>query len=194
MVTRFDDANILPMRASRAATVEDLYRTPGKAELVGGRLVLMPFTGCAHGQASLAIAASLRAYQRTTRRGYAFGDNVGFLVRLPGRRSFSPDAAFHSGPPTGPAFLEGAPVFAAEVRSPEDYGAIADRAYAAKRSEYFASGTRVVWDVDVLRDGWIRVYRADDPENPSEYRRGGLAEAEPALPGWTFPVDEAFID
>ena len=28
--------------------------------------------------------------------------------------------------------------------------------------------------------------------SPTVYRRGDLAEAEPALPGWTFPVDEIF--
>jgi hypothetical protein len=46
--------------------------------------------------------------------------------------------------------------------------------------------------VDVLREGWIRVYRADDPENPTIYRRGEVAEAEPAVPGWRMPVDELF--
>jgi Uma2 family endonuclease len=53
-------------------------------------------------------------------------------------------------------------------------------------------GTMVVWDVDVLREGLVRVYRADDPEHPTVYRRGELAEAEPAVPGWTMAVDELF--
>jgi hypothetical protein len=44
----------------------------------------------------------------------------------------------------------------------------------------------------VLRDAWIAVYRADAPDRPTLYRRGELAEAEPALPNWTFPVDELF--
>lgn len=63
---------------------------------------------------------------------------------------------------------------------------------AAKRADYFAAGTLVVWDVDVLRDELIRVYRASDPENPAIYRVGEIAEAEPAVPEWTFPVDELF--
>jgi Uma2 family endonuclease len=63
---------------------------------------------------------------------------------------------------------------------------------ALKRTHYFAAGTRVVWDVDVLREGLVRVYRADDPENPTVYRRGDVAEAEPAVPGWHMPVDELF--
>ena len=193
MVARNDDARIFPMATKPEATVEDLYRTPGKAELVNGELVLMPFTGFAHGFAVMAIAAALHDYGRRTKRGYAFGDNVGFLVRLPNRRSFSPDAAFYVGPPSGPRFLEGAPVFAVEVRSPEDDGPAAERAMAAKRADYFAAGTLVVWDVDVIRDKWIHVHRATDPENPTIYRPGEIAEAEPALPGWTFPVDDLFV-
>lgn len=49
-----------------------------------------------------------------------------------------------------------------------------------------------MWDVDVIRAGLIRVYRADDPEHAAVYRQGEVAEAEPAVPGWRFPVDERF--
>jgi len=79
-----------------------------------------------------------------------------------------------------------------EVRSRGDYGLRAERAMGAKRADYFAAGTQVVWDVDVLREKLIRVYRVDDPENPTIYRRGEVADAEPAVPGWRFPVDELF--
>ena len=183
------------MATKREATVEDLYHVPegGKAELVNGELVLMPLTGDAHGHAVLRIVVSLDAHSRRTRLGRAIPDNVGFLVRLPNRRSFAPDAAFYTGPPFGAKFIEGAPVFAVEVRSEEDYGPAAERAMAAKRADYFAAGTLVVWDVDALREGWIRVYRATDPQNPALYRRGDGAEAEPAVPEWTFAVDELFL-
>jgi Uma2 family endonuclease len=73
-------------------------------------------TGGSHGYAALAIAASLREYERRTKRGFAFADNVGFVVNLQNRRSFSPAAAFWIRPVTS-KFIEGAPVFAAEVRS-----------------------------------------------------------------------------
>jgi Uma2 family endonuclease len=63
---------------------------------------------------------------------------------------------------------------------------------AGKRAEYFEAGTQVVWDVDVLKDQVVRVYRADDPENPAVYHRGEIAEADPTAPGWTMPVDELF--
>ncbi len=89
-------------------------------------------------------------------------------------------------------FGKGAPLFAAEVRSEGDYGPKAEREMAEKRRDYFAAGTKVVWDVDLLSDDVVRVYRADSPDKPTIYRRGEMAEAEPAVPGWKFPVDELF--
>jgi Uma2 family endonuclease len=175
----------------REATVEDLYRVPGKAELVGGRLVVMTPAGGTHGYAAGEIFASLREHARRSGHGIAIGDNVGFLVRLPNRRSFCPDAAFWTGGPLTEKFLDGAPAFAAEVRSPDEYGPAAARALAAKRADYFAAGTLVVWDVD-LRGGVVREYRADEPETPAEHRRGERANAEPAVPGWSMPVDDLF--
>ena len=63
----------------------------------------------------------------------------------------------------------------------------------ARRADYFAAGTLVVWDVDVLQEQLVRVYRAADPAHPTIYRRGDIAEAETALPGWRMPVDDLFI-
>lgn len=180
------------MSTKTEAIIEDLYRVPddGKAEIVNGELVLMSPTGGVPGRASGEIYVSLREYERRTRSGYAFPDNVGFIVSLPHRRSFSPDAAFYVGELKGGQFLDGAPVFAAEVRSEGDYGAKAEREMAAKRADYFAAGAQVVWDVDVLKERVVRVYRAVDPENPTTYRSGEIAEAEPALTGWSMPVDD----
>jgi hypothetical protein len=45
-----------------------------------------------------------------------------------------------------------------------------------------------------MRDQAVRAYRASDPERPSVYRRGELAGAEPALPGWSIRVDDLFAD
>ena len=35
-------------------------------------------------------------------------------------------------------------------------------------------------------------YTADDPANPIAFRKGDLAHAEPALPGWRLAVDAVF--
>ena len=88
-------------------------------------------------------------------------------------------------------FIEGPPKFAAEVRSENDYGEAAETDMADKRTDYFAAGTLVVWDVDPLAE-CIHVYRSTDPTNPTTYRRGQTAEAEPAVPGWRLAVDWIF--
>jgi Uma2 family endonuclease len=180
------------MATRRQATIEDLYHVEDKAELVDGELVIMPLSGGLHGYAVMEIAASLRDHARRTKHGVAFGDSVGFIVNLPRRRSFGPDAAFWTGGPLTKKFIEGAPIFAVEVRSEDDYGLAAERAMAGKRADYFAAGTLVVWDVDVLRDNVVHVYRAIDPNRPTTYARHQIAEAEPAVPGWLMPVDDMF--
>lgn len=176
------------------ATIEDLYRLPdkGKAEIVDGEIIFMAPTGYLPGFAGGEIFASLREYARNRKRGIATPDNVGFAVNLPGRDSFSPDAAYYTGKPTGMKFLEGAPIFAAEIRSENDYGKKAERAIAKKRADYFTAGTQVVWDVDLTGDEVVKVYRASDPETPTIYHRGEMAEAEPAVPGWKMLVDDLF--
>ena len=61
-----------------------------------------------------------------------------------------------------------------------------------KRRHYFAAGTQVIWHVGVLQEGCVTVYRASNRDHPTVYWRGELAEAEPALPGWAFRVDDLF--
>jgi Uma2 family endonuclease len=181
------------MECQAEATVAALYRVQdnAKAELVHGEIVLMPLAGGTSGRAAGRIYRSLDDYEREIGGGYAFPDNVGFLVDLPHRQSFSPDAAFWIGElPSGGQFPTCAPVFAVEVQSENDYGPEAERKMAEKRADYFAAGTLVVWDVDVLRRQEIRAYRADRPNEPEVFRRGERAHAEPAVPGWSMRVDE----
>jgi Uma2 family endonuclease len=180
------------MSTKTEATIEDLYKIDGKAELVNGEIIYMPPTGGLPSYAGREIFVSLRDYERRTKSGYAVTDNAAFRVNLPHRKSFSPDAAFYVGEITM-KFFEGAPVFAVEVRSEGDYGPKSEQAMERKRADYFDAGTLVVWDVDLLSETLVRVFRASDPHNPTLYRRGETAEAEPALPGWTMPVDDLFI-
>jgi len=174
------------------ATIEDLYRVEGKAELVNGEIVHMPPAGEDPNFAGGEIFTSLRDYTKRTGRGRAYTDGAGFHVNLPHREAFGPDAAYHVGPRMGMRFAEGAPVFAVAVRSEDDYGPAAEREMAAKRADYFACGTLVVWDVDLLSEDVVKVYRASDPDHPTIYRRGEIAEAEPAVPGWRMPIDDLF--
>jgi Uma2 family endonuclease len=118
---------------------------------------------------------------------------VGFLCDLPNRRSFSPDCAYYTGPRAGKDFLPQAPDFAVEVRSDDDHGPAAEKRLSRKRADYFAAGTKVVWDVEVIGDLEIRAYRSDAPDQPALFGRGQTAHAEPAVPGWTFAVDELLV-
>jgi len=171
--------------------IAELYKIPGKAEIVGGRIVMMSPTRDMPNGAGFVIAIRLREYARQF-GDRAYTDNAPFLVDLPNRKSFSPDAAYYILPRTQMKFLQGAPDFAAEVRSEGDYGRSAERKMVEKRTDYFAAGTKVVWDVNLLSENVVRVYRAASPEEPTIYHRGQTAEAEPAVPGWTFRIDELF--
>jgi len=180
------------MASQSKATINDLYLIPEKAELIDGGIVLMAPAEIDPGYASDETLFSLWLYVKRTGKGRAVGDDAAFRVNLPHRESFSPDAACVSRPASGMKFFKGAPDFAVEVRSAGDYGPKAEQDIAAKRADYFAAVTLTVWDVDLLSDEVVKVYRASDPANPVIYHRGGAAEAEPAVPGWTMPVADLF--
>jgi len=175
--------------AAPRATLADLARAEGKAELVGGQLVPIMPTGHRPGLVAGRIFRRL-ADHADAAGGFVYGDNVGFAVPplSTGRESFSPDAAYYTGPPPADAmrFVPGPPDFAAEVRSEGDYGPAAEAALAAKRAEYFEAGTAVVWDVDPVA-GVVRSHRAGAAA-PVVFGAGSDADAEPAVPGWRLPV------
>jgi Uma2 family endonuclease len=177
------------------ATLDDLYRTPEKAELIGGRIVPFMATGRIPNRVAFRIARSLDDYAAKINKGEAYTDNMGFAIEeLPsGRESFAPGASYYDGPlPANPMrFIDGPPKFAAEVRSENDYGDAAEAEMADKRADYFAAGTQVVWDVDPVNQ-WIHAYRASDPSRPTTFGRGQNADAEPAVPGWRVAVDWVF--
>ena len=178
------------------ATLDDLYRVEGKAELVGGRIIHYVASGYEPSVVALELAVRLREYAKLTGIGVAFGDGIGFAMIPPlssGRQSFSPDASYYTGPlpKNRMRFVEGAPVFAIEVRSEDDYGPAAEVEMAAKRGDYFEAGTKIVWDVDPVA-GTIASYLDDTTAPHRIFAAGEIADAEPALPGWRLPVDELF--
>ncbi|HEX2080757.1 MAG TPA: Uma2 family endonuclease [Longimicrobium sp.] len=182
--------NIAPL--GREATLEDLWEVEGRAELIDGEIVPVTPSGQLPVRAAARIWRSLDDHEPLHGGGLAVSEGANFVLRTPGLQALSPDAAWWPGDSVVPGPIHGPPRFAAEVRSLSDYGPAAERAMALKRARYFAGGTLVVWDVDVIREGVIRAYHADDPENPIVFRRGEIADAEPAVPGWRFPVDELF--
>jgi Uma2 family endonuclease len=177
------------------ATLEDLYKTPEKAELIGGRIVRFLATGHKPNRVAFRIARSLDDYATQIGKGVVCTDNIGFAItELPsGRESFAPDAAYYDGPlPANPMrFIEGPPTFAVEVRSESDYGKTAEAEMAEKRADYFAAGAKAVWDVDPVAE-CIHLYSSADPTRPTTFRRGEMDNAELAVPGWRLAVDWLF--
>jgi len=178
-----------------AATIEDLYRVDGKAELIGGRIILLMPKGRRPNRITFRIAKSLDNLAEATQQGEAYTDNMGFAVpRLSsGRESFSPDASYYLGPfPSNEMrFIKGPPRFAVEVRSENDYGEPVEERRAAKRADYFEAGTIIVWDVD-RRDELVRSYSRQNPDQPRVFKLGQEADAEPAVPGWRISVERIF--
>jgi len=178
-----------------AATLDDLHRAEGKAELIAGRIVTLMPTGRRPNRVASRIFRGLDDHAEAAGQGEAYTDNMGFVVRelSSGRRSFSPDAAYYLGPfPSNDMrFIEGPPTLAVEVRSENDYGEAAEVEMAAKRADYFEADTPVVWDVDPKAEV-VRVYRAGSPGRPEVFGRGQDADAEPTVPGWRMAVDRIF--
>ena len=181
------------MITTELSLFEQLDRVEGKAEIINGAVVLLPMSGRKLTRAAETIFIALLMYVRRTKKGEACADGNDYTVDLPHRQSFRPDASYFVGPDPGMKFFGGAPQFAVEVRSENDYGRTAEREMAAKRADYFAAGTLVVWDVDLLSADVVRVFRDGDAERPAVvFRRGEQADAEPSVPGWTMPVDDLF--
>ncbi len=178
-----------------AATLDDLLKVKEKAELIGGRIVHLMPTGRRPSRIAFRIARSLDDHAEATGTGEAYTDNTGFAVPVltSGRQSFSPDASYFAGPLVGDPmrFVVGPPTLAVEVRSRDDYGDAAEAQMAAKREDYFEAGTLVVWDVDPVARV-VRKYLANQPDPPSVFSSGDVADAEPAVPGWSMAVDDLF--
>src|SRR5215207_2736921 len=186
-----EPGEIVVVPLGRKARIKDLAITKLKTEIVDGRLIVIGPPGCRSARAAGHISIALHEYA-DRHGGYATGSRVAYILDLPHRLAICPDAAWYTGREWDD-FPRGAPVFAVEVRERGEVGPAAEERLAAKRADYFAAATKVVWDVDVLGGGdVVRVYRAPDPEHPAVYRRGEIAEAEPAVPGWRMPVDELF--
>ncbi|MCA1616345.1 MAG: Uma2 family endonuclease [Acidobacteria bacterium] len=142
------------MSTKTEATIDGLYKVKTKAEIVNGEIVHMSPTGNLPNYAAGEVFVSLRAYVKERKGGRAISDNAAFVVNLPHRKSFSPDAAFYVGPDPGMKFFE----------------------------------------VDLLGEDVVRSYSADAPDRPRVFRRGETADAEPAVPGWSMPVNDLFLD
>jgi hypothetical protein len=143
-------------------------------------------TGDEPGYAGDEIYVSLREHALSQGTGRAVADGKGFLCNLPNRQSFSPDAAFYTGPSGGKRFFPNRRCLPLKCESKT---IMAPKPSATWRK----SALLVVWDVDLDGDTEIVVkYRASDPFHPHVFGRGEEAAAQPAVAGWKMRVDALF--
>ncbi len=183
------------MSTVTSATLDDLVRTEGQAELIGGKIVRFPLHSWKVGVLCGNLITSLDLHRKSLGRGIVGTSTLAYVIPvLPsGRESFCPDVSFHLGPlPSNRmGFIEGSPTFAAEVRDNKESDDKVEAEVAAKGADYFAAGTLVVWDIDPMAET-ITCYRQADLTKAIVWRRGDTADAEPAVPGWRVTVDEVF--
>lgn len=177
----------------RAATLNDLMRVEGKAELIRGDIIHYEPLGVRPGRIIMTVISSLFAYGKHTKIGEVGMSKLAYGVKMlsSGRESFSPEASFYIGPsPEDPmSYIPGPPTFAVEltVRNVLDHRT--EKQLAAKRADYFEAGTRVVWEIDLLAR---KIFSYNTPNMSAIFTTGQIADAEPAVPGWHISVDEIF--
>jgi len=183
------------LKAPKRETIDDLLKVEGKAELINGRIIRFKPYGMLPGIVCGRIFLPMDAFVEHPLAGSVYGATIGFAIHaLPsGRESFSPDVSYYDGPlPKNlMRFIEGPSTFAVEVQSKETNSTEDERMRTAKRVDYFAAGTKAVWDVDPIQQV-IRLY-VDDAEVPvATFRTGDQAHAEPGVAGWKLEVGELF--
>lgn len=186
---------IATLPTARRATLDDLMKVEGNAELINGEIIHIMASGNLSGIVEGRIYRKLADFADDLGRGLVHHDGIACIVPelTSGRESFIPDVAYYEQNPANATmkFVGGAPAFAVEVRSEGDYGRAAERDMAAKRADYFEAGTKIVWDVDPI-DKVVRVYTASQPDGPEIFGVGQEIGAEPVLPGWKLAVAKIF--
>ena len=178
----------------RLVTAEDVLRrgSPYRdCELWdGAALVREPSGGEAEYVAS-EIVVPLGRHVRERKLGWTFLSSQGFLLARDPDRLLAPDGAYVSRvrlpqlPKRG--FIELAPDFLVEVRSPDD----AWESVVEKCGVWIAHGAGCAWAVDPL----TRAVAEFRPGAPAVvHRDAGTATAAPVLPGFSIDVGALFAE
>lgn len=157
----------------------------------GASLVREPSGGEAEAVSTLVVAA-LSVHARGRGLGRAFGSSQGFLLTRDPDRMLAPDGAYVSRKrlPELPrrGFIEMAPDFLIEVRSPED----AWEAVVQKCGIWIAHGAGCAWGIDPFS----RTVAEFRPGQPPVVHAGGegAASGAPVLPEFSLSVASLFED
>lgn len=179
-----------PGTATEADLLKRVERDGWLCELVEGTLVDKPM-GLPEGVLEVAIIEVVNRFVRMRRLGFCgsasstlrmFGGNI----RLPDVCYFAwDDVPEHRVPKAAVPKL--APTLAIEVLSE---GNTAEE-MKKKRTEYFESGTKLVWEFDP-RGRTVDVYRPAAPDAPRHLDAAATLDGEEVLPGFSIQLAELF--
>ena len=180
---------------TRLITAEDVLRcgSPYRdCEIWDGAAVLREPSGGESDYVAAQVVGPLQAHVRGHALGWVFLSSQGFLLARNPDRLLASDGAYVSRrrlpriPKRG--FIEMAPDFLIEVRSPDDTW----EAVVEKCGIWIAHGTQCAWAIDPL----TRTLAEFRPgQTPVVHESGsGVADAAPAVPGFAVPVADLFAD
>ena len=159
--------------------------------LLDGDLTKMTPAGAEHGEICSRLIITVGMHVRRLRSGRIYEASTGF--RLNELNCFAADIAFVRNErlatllPQPEKFLQGAPDFAIEVKSPRNTFKEIER----KIELFLEHGCEVAWFV-LPRKRSVRVYAGS--LNYTEVSDDAVLDAGPVIPGLTIPVREVFMD
>ena len=175
-------------------TADDLLRMPDdgwRYELVQGELRRMPPPGYQHGRTASRIGVSLSVHVDSHNLGVVLAAETGFLLSSNPDEVRAADVSFVSNQRLAAAtfqrekYFPGAPDLLFEVLSPSDtYTAVQEKVLL-----WLRSGAHIVVLVDTER----QLFVVHQPHSEPEIL--GFSDsfaAQELIPGWSFPVRDAF--
>jgi Uma2 family endonuclease len=173
----------------RTVSVDEYLSNPEyeHSEYVDGEVVALNVGTQDHGTIQINCGFFFKQYFLAHPIGYAAAE-LHCRLTIAGRQRYRlPDVAVVLGErERGSQYLDRAPDFVIEIRSPEDSMQFLMR----KMRDYFANGTRLAWLI-LPEEQSVLVLRADGPADPFgvwETLDGGAV-----LPGLSVPVSDLFL-
>ena len=178
-----------PGTATEADLLRFVERDKRLCELIDGTLVEKPM-GWAEAIVATNISTELNVYARRMNAGVVSGADSTLRMRASGRVRL-PDVAFVSSermPKSAEPIPTLAPDLAVEVLSESNTA----EEISQKLREYFESGTRLAWVVD-LPTRSVAVYHAPG-QRTALLTQGDHLDGESVLPGFSMLVADAFLN
>jgi Uma2 family endonuclease len=173
------------------AELEALSESGFSHEVVNGELVVSPKNNWFHGRVCTRLIFALESFNRAYRLGAVLDSSTGFWMF--NRNCRAPDVSFVAKTrmaslgfkPNETRFFPGAPDLAVEVLSEGNTRMEID----ARLRDFFASGTRVAWVIDLEQQ---RVEVCHSLADRELIGTGGFLLGEDILPGFRLAVGDLF--